>query len=51
MGRMIAINVQGPLYTTRAAPPHLLQAVEDGPRRVADIINMRSIGGRVAWDG
>jgi len=33
--RMIAINVQGPLYTTRAALPHLLQAAEHGPRRVA----------------
>jgi NAD(P)-dependent dehydrogenase (short-subunit alcohol dehydrogenase family) len=48
---MIAINVQGLLYTTRAALPHLLQAVEDGPRRVADIVNIRSIAGRVAWDG
>ena len=32
---MIAINVQGLLYTTRAALPHLLQAAEDGPRRGA----------------
>jgi NADP-dependent 3-hydroxy acid dehydrogenase YdfG len=30
--RMIAINVQGLLYTTRAALPHLLQAAEQGPR-------------------
>jgi NADP-dependent 3-hydroxy acid dehydrogenase YdfG len=34
--RMIAINVQGLLYTTRAALPHLLQAAQEGPRRVAD---------------
>jgi NAD(P)-dependent dehydrogenase (short-subunit alcohol dehydrogenase family) len=49
--RMIAINVQGLLYTTRAALPHLLQAAEDGPRRVADIVNISSITGRVAWNG
>jgi NADP-dependent 3-hydroxy acid dehydrogenase YdfG len=49
--RMIAINVQGLLYTTRAALPHLLQAAEDGPRRVADIVNISSIAGRVAWSG
>src|SRR6266542_1702596 len=49
--RMIAINVQGLLYTTRAALPHLLQAAEDGRRRVADIVNISSIAGRVAWSG
>jgi NADP-dependent 3-hydroxy acid dehydrogenase YdfG len=49
--RMIAINVQGLLYTTRAALPHLLQAAERGPRRVADIVNISSIAGRVAWNG
>jgi hypothetical protein len=37
--RMIAINIQGLPYTTRAALPHLLQAAEDGRRRVADIVN------------
>jgi NADP-dependent 3-hydroxy acid dehydrogenase YdfG len=49
--RMIAINVQGLLYTTRAALPHLLKAAEDSPRRVADIVNISSIAGRVAWNG
>jgi NADP-dependent 3-hydroxy acid dehydrogenase YdfG len=49
--RMIAINVHGLLYTTRAALPHLLKAAEDGPRRVADIVNISSIAGRVAWNG
>ncbi|MFE2747135.1 SDR family NAD(P)-dependent oxidoreductase [Streptomyces scopuliridis] len=47
--RMIAINVQGLLYTTRAALPHLLKAAVEGPRRVADIVNISSIAGRVAW--
>ena len=49
--RMIAVNVQGLLSTTRAALPHLLQAAEEGPRRVADIVNISSIAGRVAWNG
>jgi len=49
--RMIAINVQGLLYTTRAALPHLLRAAEQSPRRVADIVNISSIAGRVAWNG
>ncbi|MDX3745405.1 SDR family NAD(P)-dependent oxidoreductase [Streptomyces sp. AK08-02] len=49
--RMIAVNLQGLLYTTRAALPHLLKAAEDGPRKVADIVNISSIAGRVAWNG
>ncbi|MET7844489.1 SDR family NAD(P)-dependent oxidoreductase [Streptomyces sp. NPDC005356] len=47
--RMIAVNVQGLLHTTHAALPHLLKAAEEGPRRVADIINVSSIAGRKAW--
>jgi NADP-dependent 3-hydroxy acid dehydrogenase YdfG len=49
--RMIAINLQGLLYTTHAALPHLLKAAEDGPRQVADIVNISSIAGRVASNG
>ena len=49
--RMIAVNNQGLLYTTHAALPHLLQAAEDSPRRVADIVNISSIAGRVAGSG
>ncbi len=49
--QMIAVNVKGLLYTTRAALPHLLQAAGDGTRRVADIVNISSIAGRVAWNG
>jgi NADP-dependent 3-hydroxy acid dehydrogenase YdfG len=49
--RMIALNTQGLLYTTHAALPHLLKAAEDGPRQVADIVNISSIAGRVAWNG
>ena len=49
--RMIAVNVKGLLYTTRAALPHLLQAAQGHPRRVADIVNISSIAGRVACNG
>jgi NADP-dependent 3-hydroxy acid dehydrogenase YdfG len=49
--RMIAVNNQGLLYTTHAALPHLLKAAENGPRNVADIVNISSIAGRVAWNG
>ena len=45
---MIAVNVQGLLHTTHAALPHLLDAAEDGPRQVADIVNISSVAGRVA---
>ncbi len=49
--RMIAINVKGLLYSTRAALPHLLQAAQGSPRRLANIVNISSIAGRVAWNG
>jgi NADP-dependent 3-hydroxy acid dehydrogenase YdfG len=49
--RMIAINVQGLLYCTHAALPHLLEAAETEPRRVADLVNVSSVAGRVATSG
>ena len=49
--RMIAVNVHGLLHVTRAALPHLFKSAEDSPRRVADIVNISSIAGRVAWNG
>src|SRR5829696_5252341 len=36
------------LASTRAALPQLLEAAEQGPRRVADIVTISSIAGRVA---
>jgi NADP-dependent 3-hydroxy acid dehydrogenase YdfG len=47
--RMLAVNVRGLLYMTDAAMPHLLKAAEDSPRRVADIVSVSSIAGRIAW--
>jgi NADP-dependent 3-hydroxy acid dehydrogenase YdfG len=49
--QMIAINQNGLLYMTHAALPRLLQAAEEGPRQVADIVNISSIAGRIAWNG
>jgi NADP-dependent 3-hydroxy acid dehydrogenase YdfG len=46
--RMVALNVQGLLYVSHAAVPHLLAAAEDGPRRVSDLVNISSVAGRIA---
>ena len=49
--RMIALNLQGLLYTTNAALPHLLAAAESSARKVADLVNISSVAGRVARNG
>ena len=45
--RMIELNLQGLLYIAHAALPHLLRAAEREPRRVADLVNVSSVAGRV----
>ncbi len=49
--RMVSLNVLAALYATHAALPHLLRAAEDSPRRVADLVNISSVAGRVARNG
>jgi NADP-dependent 3-hydroxy acid dehydrogenase YdfG len=49
--RMVALNVQGLLYVTHAALPHLVRAAKDSPREVADLVNISSTAGRVARPG
>lgn len=49
--RMVDLNVLGLLYCAHAALPQLLKAAEDGPRRVADLVNVSSVAGRVARSG
>jgi len=49
--RMLRVNIEGLLHCTHAALPHLLRAAEDGPRRVADIVNISSTAGRTASSG
>jgi len=45
---MIDVNLKGLLYCAHAALPHLLQAAEQEPRNVADLVNISSVAGRVA---
>ena len=49
--QMVRVNLLGVLYTAHAALPHLLQAAEDSPRQVADLVNVSSRAGRVAQSG
>ncbi|WP_326953627.1 SDR family NAD(P)-dependent oxidoreductase [Amycolatopsis sp. NBC_01286] len=44
--RMVDINVNGLLYVTKAALPHLVDAAAASPRQVADVVNISSIAGR-----
>jgi NADP-dependent 3-hydroxy acid dehydrogenase YdfG len=46
--RMVDLNLKGLLYVAHAALPHLLQAAEQEPRHVADLVNISSVAGRVA---
>ena len=49
--RMVELNVLGLLYCAHAALPHLLSAAQDGPRQVADMVNISSVAGRIARTG
>jgi NADP-dependent 3-hydroxy acid dehydrogenase YdfG len=49
--RMVDLNVLGLLFCAHAAVPHLLRAAADGPRRVADMVNISSVAGRTARNG
>jgi NADP-dependent 3-hydroxy acid dehydrogenase YdfG len=49
--QMIEVNLLGLLYCAHAALPHLLAAAENGPRQVADLVNVSSTAGRVARNG
>lgn len=46
--RMVDLNVKGLLYVAKAALPHLLEFAEEGPRMVADLVNISSVAGRRA---
>ena len=46
--RMVSLNLGGLLNITHAAIPHLLAATDAAPRRVADLVNVSSVAGRVA---
>jgi NADP-dependent 3-hydroxy acid dehydrogenase YdfG len=48
---LVAVNIQGVLYVTRAAIPHLIDAAADSPRGVADLVTISSTAGWVARPG
>ncbi|MFE2638870.1 SDR family NAD(P)-dependent oxidoreductase [Streptomyces scopuliridis] len=49
--RMVDLNLSALLRVTHAALPHLVSAAADGPRGVADLVNISSVAGRVATAG
>ena len=49
--RMIALNLKGLLYVAHAALPHLLKFAQEGPRNVADLVNISSVAGRRVGQG
>jgi NADP-dependent 3-hydroxy acid dehydrogenase YdfG len=49
--RMMNLNVLGLMYCAHAAVPHLVKAAQDGPRQVADLVNISSVAGRQVRKG
>ncbi|HVX33358.1 MAG TPA: SDR family NAD(P)-dependent oxidoreductase [Solirubrobacterales bacterium] len=49
--RMIDLNLKGLLYVAKAALPHLVRHADEGPRMVADLVNISSVAGRRARAG
>ncbi|OKJ95261.1 oxidoreductase [Streptomyces sp. CB03234] len=49
--RMVRLDLMGVALVTRAALPHLLRAARSAPRQVADVVNVSSVGGRIATPG
>src|SRR3954468_4420568 len=49
--RMIELNLKGLLYVAHAALPHLLKYAQEGPRQVADLVNISSVAGRRVGQG
>jgi NADP-dependent 3-hydroxy acid dehydrogenase YdfG len=48
---MVSLNLQGLMYVTHAALPHLVAAAKDSDRQVSDLINISSVAGRAANAG
>jgi NADP-dependent 3-hydroxy acid dehydrogenase YdfG len=49
--QMVEVNLLGLLFVSKAALPHLLEAADSEPRRVADLVNISSVAGRIARVG
>jgi NADP-dependent 3-hydroxy acid dehydrogenase YdfG len=48
---MLSLNVAALMHCTHAALPHLLSAAKSEPRRVADVVNISSVAGRLVRNG
>jgi NADP-dependent 3-hydroxy acid dehydrogenase YdfG len=48
---MMDLSVAALMHISHAALPHLLRAADTGERRVADLVNISSVAGRVARVG
>lgn len=46
--QMVDVNLKGLMYITKAALPHLIETVATSPRKVVDVVNISSVGGRFA---
>lgn len=46
--QMVDVNLRGLMYVTKAALPHLTEAVATSPRKVVDVVNISSVAGRFA---
>lgn len=46
--QMVDVNLRALMYVTKAALPHLVEAVATSPRKVMDVVNISSVGGRYA---
>lgn len=46
--RMISLNISALVHITHAALPYLIDAAATSPRRVADLVNVGSLAGRIA---
>jgi len=46
--QMVNVNLRGLMYITKAALPHLVEAVATSARKVTDVVNISSVSGRIA---
>jgi NADP-dependent 3-hydroxy acid dehydrogenase YdfG len=44
---MVRVNLLGAMFCAHAALPHLVRAAAEGPRQVADVVNVSSLSGRI----
>jgi NADP-dependent 3-hydroxy acid dehydrogenase YdfG len=49
--QLVRVNLLWLLYSAHIALPRLLRAAKDAPRQVGDLVNLSSIGGRIATRG